>query len=200
MSGDREPVSKGWWQTLPGLLTAGAGIITALTGLLLALHQAGLFNHSAPTQTQSASQAAGGSPIPMEVGGGATPAATGTSASRPVTLPQMTEVRSGQAVFKLLAARVDPYSPDKVSLHLTVRMTNNGSYPANFWAASFRLSVNGTLQAPDNDLNELLPSNSSKQGDVEFVIPAATSSAGLQMGDVGDSKPTITITLPNPGR
>jgi len=112
----------------------------------------------------------------------------------------MTEVRSGQAVFKLLAARVDPYSPDKVSLHLTVGMTNNASYPANFWAASFRLSVNGTLQAPDNDLNQLLPSNSSKEGDVEFVIPAATSSAGLQMGDVGDSKPAITITLPNPGR
>jgi hypothetical protein len=196
MGGDPEPESKGWWQTLPGLLTAAAAIITAVTGLLLALHQTGLFNRSAPAQTQSASQTAGESPA----GGGAIPPATGTSASRPVTLPQITEVRSGQAVFKLLSASVDPYSLDKVSVHFTVRMTNNGPYPTNFWADSFRLSVNGTLQAPNNDLDDVVPSNSAKEGDVEFVIPATTSTAGLQMGDVGDGKPSIGITLPNSGR
>jgi hypothetical protein len=198
MSGDPQPESKGWWQTLPGLLTAGAAIITALTGLLVALHQTGLFNHTAPAQTQSSSQSAGASPASTQAAGGATPSAT--AASRPVPLPQITEVRSGQAVFKLLAARVDPYSVDKVDVHLTVRMTNNSPYPANFWADSFRLLVGGTLQAPDNTLNDLLPSNSSKEGDVEFVIPAATSTAGLQMGDVGDGKPTIAIALPAPGR
>jgi hypothetical protein len=196
MSSDPEPGSKGWWQTLPGLLTAGAGIITALTGLLLALHQTGLFNRSAPTQAQIASQQAGGSPTQLEAGGGAASHAAGVTASRPVSLPQITEVRSGQAVYKLLAARVDPYSLDKVSVHFTVRMTNNGSYPANFWGDSFRLSVNGTLQAPDNTLNELLPANSAKEGAVEFVIPANTTTIGLQMGDVGDGKPAIPITLP----
>ena len=200
MSGDAETESKGWWQTLPGLLTAAAAIITALTGLLVALHQTGLLNRTAPAQTQSASQSAGANLPSTQVAGGATPTATGAAASRPVTLPQITEVRYGQAVFKLLAARVDPYSLDKVSVHLTVRMTNNSPYPANFWADSFRLLVDGTLQAPNNYLNQLLPSNSSKEGDVEFVIPAATSSAGLQMGDVGDGKPTIAINLRQSGR
>ena len=195
MSGDPEPESKGWWQTLPGLLTAAAAIITALTGLLVALHQTGLFNRDAPAQTQSSSQTAGANPTQTQVAGGAALAATGTAASRPVTLPQITEVRSGQTVFKLLAARVDPYSLDKVDVHLTVRMTNNSPYPANFWADSFRLLVGGTLQAPNNYLNDLLPSNSSKEGDVEFVIPASTATAGLQMGDVGDGKPTIAINL-----
>jgi archaellum component FlaG (FlaF/FlaG flagellin family) len=99
-----------------------------------------------------------------------------------------------------VAARVDPYSLDKVSVHFTVRMTNIGSYPANFWADSFRLLVDGTLQAPSNYLNDVLPANSAKEGDVEFVIPAATSTAGLQMGDVGDGKPSIAINLANPGR
>jgi hypothetical protein len=200
MSGNQEPESKAWWQTLPGLLTAAAAIITAVTGLLLALHQTGLVNRSAPAQAQSTSQPTGESPTTMQIGSGGTSAVAGTTASRPVTLPQITEVRSGQAVFKLLAARVDPYSADKVSLHLTVLMTNNGSYPANFWANSFRLLADGTLQAPDNDLNELLPANAAKEGDVEFVIPAATSTTGLQMGDVGEGRPTITIALPNPGR
>jgi len=35
--------SEGWWHTVPGLLTALAGIITAVTGLFVALHQAGFF-------------------------------------------------------------------------------------------------------------------------------------------------------------
>lgn len=200
MSGDQEPESKGWWQTLPGFLTAAAAIITALTGLLLALHQTGLFNRSAPAQTQSASQPARENPATTQTGNGAATAMSGTTASRPVTLPQITEVRSGQAVFKLLAARVDPYSVDQVSLHFTVRMTNNGSYPLNFWADAFRLAVDGSLQAPNNPLNELLPANSSMEGDVEFVIPAATTTTGLQMGDVGDGKPTISIVLPPPAR
>jgi hypothetical protein len=33
-----------WWRTVPGLLTAAAGIITAVTGLIVALQQSGLLN------------------------------------------------------------------------------------------------------------------------------------------------------------
>jgi hypothetical protein len=36
--------SQTWWQTLPGILTAVAATITALTGLIVALHQSGLFS------------------------------------------------------------------------------------------------------------------------------------------------------------
>jgi hypothetical protein len=40
MGEDQRPLS--WWQTVPGILTAVAALITAITGLLLALHQVGL--------------------------------------------------------------------------------------------------------------------------------------------------------------
>lgn len=43
MSGE-PPKSQSWWQTLPGILTAVAAIITASTGLILALNQAGVFS------------------------------------------------------------------------------------------------------------------------------------------------------------
>ncbi|HEY4381031.1 MAG TPA: hypothetical protein VGN01_11850 [Acidobacteriaceae bacterium] len=198
MSGEAEPDSKGWWKTLPGLLTAAAAIITAVTGLLVALHQTGLLTHSAPAQT--ASQLAVQDSASTQTSSGFTPAAVGSSSSRSLALPQINEVTSGQSVFKLLSAHVNPYSIDKVAVRFTVRMTNNASYPANFWANSFRLSVNGALEAPNNDLNELLPANSTKEGDVEFVIPANTSTIGLQMGDVGDGKPTLAIAIPQPAR
>jgi len=189
MSNDQDSQSKGWWQTLPGMLTAGAGIITAITGLLLALNQTGLFHRAPAAQTEQASSAG----QPTSSTAAPTPAAPANSRALP--LPQLTQVHSGDSVYQLLSARLDPYSPDKVTLHLTVRMTNNGKYPTNFWVSSFRLLVDGSLQAPTNDLDDVLASNSSETGSVDFVIPASTSTAGLQMGDVGEGKPTINLQL-----
>jgi hypothetical protein len=39
---DETPKSSSWWQTLPGILTATAGIITAISGLLVVLYQSPL--------------------------------------------------------------------------------------------------------------------------------------------------------------
>lgn len=189
MSQDQESQSKGWWQTLPGVLTAAAAIITAVTGLLVALNQAGLFHKSPAAQTQNeSSPAARSSPA-------SAPATPAGANSRQLPLPQITQVHSGDNLYQLLSVRLEPYSPDKVALHLSIRMTNKGKYPTNFWANSFRLLIDGSLQAPTTDLDNVLASNSSATGEVQFVIPAATASAGLQMGDVGEGKPTINLQL-----
>jgi len=42
MTDDAGKSDGSWWRTVPGVLTATATIITALTGLLIALHQSGL--------------------------------------------------------------------------------------------------------------------------------------------------------------
>jgi hypothetical protein len=193
MSPDPRSGSKGWWQTLPGLLTAGAAVITALGGLLVAIHQTGLFDRSPepPALTQSKSR-------PNEAKGAGVSVTAVDKASRLITLPENIEVRSGQAVFKLLSARLYPYSPGSVLVRFTVRMTNNDDIPANFWAASFRLAANGSLESPENNLDEVVPAHSAKEGDVEFLVPANISSVGLQMGDVGDGKLAIAINLQKP--
>jgi len=196
-----EAESKPWWQTLPGLLTAGAAIITAVTGLLVAMHQTGFFDrgHQTPVQSQSSSQPVGERAKPVEAQSAASRPAASTPSSGSLKLPEMSQVRMGDTViYKLLSARVEPYSPDKVSLRLRVRMTNNGRYDANFWSSSFRLLVDGALQPPTNSLNEIAASNSSKDGDVEFVVPANVSTVGLQMGDVGEGKGTIELNLQRP--
>src|SRR6266487_2092646 len=40
------PRSNGWWQTVPGILTATTGIITAIAGLVVVLNQAGFFERN----------------------------------------------------------------------------------------------------------------------------------------------------------
>jgi hypothetical protein len=67
--GDREEPRDSWWKTMPGVLTAIAGVLTAATGLIVGLHQAGLLNGEAvkpaPPQTeQQANAAAPASPAP----------------------------------------------------------------------------------------------------------------------------------------
>ena len=74
-------------------------------------------------------------------------------------------------------------------------MVNHGRFPANFWGASFRLLVDGVPLAPNNSLNELVESNSGKEGVVEFVIPDTVHDVGLQVGEVGEGKPALPIPL-----
>ena len=39
----------GWWSTLPGIITGAAAVITAVTGLIIALKSAGLLDPGTPT-------------------------------------------------------------------------------------------------------------------------------------------------------
>jgi eukaryotic-like serine/threonine-protein kinase len=55
------PLSKSWWQTLPGLLTAAAGIVTALSGLILAIHESGILPMR--KNTSSLENTADGKPV-----------------------------------------------------------------------------------------------------------------------------------------
>jgi hypothetical protein len=200
MSTEPQSESKAWWQTLPGILTAAAAVITAITGLLVAVHQAGCFDRSAASASLNRSHTDVDSQYSNAPEHGTSPTQPSSAGTRSLTLPATVEVRSEDIIFKLLSARLSPYSPSKVSLKFTVRMTNNHRFPANFWNASFRLLVDETLQAPVNFLDEVVDSNSSKDGEVEFVIPDSVSTVGLQMGEVGEGKPSITIDIPHDKR
>ncbi|MCI0556982.1 MAG: hypothetical protein MN733_00685 [Nitrososphaera sp.] len=39
----KEQTVKSWWQTIPGILSATAAVIAAITGLIVALYQSGIF-------------------------------------------------------------------------------------------------------------------------------------------------------------
>jgi hypothetical protein len=51
--GKNKDKQQNWWQTLPGVMTALGAIITAFTGLLVALNQAGLIGVQSQTPSQS---------------------------------------------------------------------------------------------------------------------------------------------------
>jgi hypothetical protein len=56
----KEDRPKDWWHTIPGILTGLAGVTTAATGLVIALHQAGFLGvKGSPSGTPT-------SPVPTE--------------------------------------------------------------------------------------------------------------------------------------
>lgn len=53
MTEENKPQKPNWWQTLPGILTAIAAILTALTGLIAGLYEVGFFRSGTSDQQTS---------------------------------------------------------------------------------------------------------------------------------------------------
>jgi len=183
-----EPVNNknqsSWWTTLPGMLTALAAIVTAVTGLLLGLNQIDLFKESAPdsaspviTRNGSAPKASD-NPIDSEP-----PAATmspGSSAYES-TLPLDEPIRSGDVSYEVVGYEIRPDSDRQLALSIDIRMFNYGRYDVNFWNAAFRLLAGEDSISPSGDLNEIVAGDASKVGTVLFIIPDTTRSAALKI-------------------
>lgn len=185
-----------WWATLPGLLTAAAAVITAVTGLLLGLGQLGVFDAGRPaTSTASASGASaqpGGTVPPSGAG-----SAGGDSAGWAVALPAERRYRAADVEYEILDARARPDVSGKIALTFTLRCTNHGRYDLNFWDSTFRLAAGGVSHSPDSGLNELVAGDSSKSGDVRFTIPADTRDAVLRIKFAqGESTVQVAISPP----
>lgn len=198
------PPSQRWWQTVPGFLTALAAAITATTGLIVALHQTGVIGgaSSQPSQGGAAGSAerAVGDSLSGRAASGSAGTASGGAARAPIALQAGDEVRLLEAVYTLLSARVEPDSLETWTLRATVRMTNNRSYDDNFWDDSFRLVVGGVQRAPTGTLNKLVRGHSSEEGDLEFTVPAGTTSVILRIIS-GETSRDIPLTIPPiPGR
>jgi hypothetical protein len=173
-----EPRAGSWWKTLPGVLTAVAGLITAVTGLIVALHQIlpGSSSHTTPPPPITSVSA------PAADTGSQQPPATASAAAYRVAFPSGTVARPG-ARYDVLRGRVERYNPDQLALKLTVRMTNDGAYPANFWDNSFRLSFGGATHAPIDGLDDVVESRSSDVGTIVFVVPASARRLTLLVGE-----------------
>ena len=192
---DEKPTS--WWATLPGLLTAAAAVITAVTGLLLGLGQLGAFDGGRPAATAGSSSAAGASQpgVPPQPSGNLTGA--GESAGWTVALPAERKYRSADVEYEILDARVRPDVTGKVALTFTVRCTNHGLYDVNFWDSTFRLNAGGINHSPDSGLNDLVAGDASKSGDVRFTVPADTRGALLRIKFAqGEATAQLAISPP----
>lgn len=183
-----------WWQTLPGILTGIAALITAVTGLIVVFNRTG--NRSEDTRPASLSVPVGaqpGSPAESRTPG----QAGGAGRAESIALPALSRVKLGGGVadVTILSAEIEPLDAERRSLKLRVRYLNGGRYPANFWSDSYRLIVDDVPRAPTNLLNEVVPGDSAKEGEVIFELPVSAKDVVLQISS-GEEKSRLPFTLP----
>jgi hypothetical protein len=193
---EEKPTS--WWATLPGLLTAAAAVITAVTGLLLGLGQLGMFDAGKPAASTAGSSAAGASAQPD---GTVPPSGAGSGAANSpewaVALPAERRYRAADVEYEILGSRARPDVSGKIAVTFTLRCTNHGRYDINFWDSTFRLNASGVSHSPDSGLNELVAGDASKSGDVRFTIPADTRDAVLRI-KFAEGEDTVQIAISPP--
>ena len=120
--------ARSWWRTLPGMFTAAAGLISAITGLIVAVQQ--LRPESHPPTARSAKGAESTTPADSAI--------DRPSAIR-VQFPAGRHAEAnGGLRYDVLSTGARAGNPGQVTLALRVRLTNPGRFPANFWSASFR--------------------------------------------------------------
>jgi hypothetical protein len=189
---DEKPTN--WWATLPGLLTAAAAVITAVTGLLLGLGQLGVFDGGRP-----ATVATGGSPSATASASGAGTASasasrSGQGAKWTVALPAERTYQTSDVEYQLLDARARADVDGKVALTFSVRCTNHGKYDVNFWDSTFRVDAGGVSQAPYSGLDEVVSGDSSKTGEISFMVPAETRDQVLRI-KFPEGERTVAVTI-----
>lgn len=193
MSEDANP--KSWWQTVPGILTAIAAIISAATALVAALNQTGIFADKDGAKPAAVAESVAAKKSPEGTTATSVLPSTATNAqATTVVLPPNPRLDVGKLAYTLVSAEAEPYAQNKLVLKLKVRMANNDRYDANFWSASFRLVEDGVLQAPTSELNEIVAGNTSKEAAITFVVAASSKKLELQMGNVGEGAPSLLLS------
>jgi hypothetical protein len=178
------PDEKSFWTTVPGIITGLAAIVTAVTGLVVALNGAGLFskpaaaNHIA-TQTKPGVKNEADS-LPGK------PAEPQKQVEKFKPVFSMTTVKIEDHEYKILGSSLEAITPESNSLAIKIKYKNNSNYsPATFWNEGFRLAIDGALTAPSGDLSELVERHAELVGTVTFEVPNNAKELAFHILDVG---------------
>jgi hypothetical protein len=111
------------------------------------------------------------------------------NSSKKITFPSLKKVvfteNGYTTTYEVIETNVTETDNEHLSLTFTIlcsQKTSNSYGDLNFWDASFRLKspqLNGEILLPNSNLNEIVPINSSKKGEVRFEIPTKIKDAEL---------------------
>ena len=189
--------ARSWWLTLPGILTGLAGVISALTGLIVAVQQLRPTSHPAVSTTQASAlgtNASAANTSASTVAAGRT-RASGARSPMVVSFSDGRQAQIGAYRYDILAATARAGNPGELGLALRVRMTNGGSFPGNFWSATFRLRLGASISAPTNMLDDVVAAGTTDVGEVDFTLPSTARRVTLLVGDDASKAVALPISL-----
>lgn len=182
-----------WWQTLPGVLTGIAAVITAVGGMIAVIYQSGLLGKEAPSSLASPRDQ-NHSPVK------ARPTAPDSRKGDPQP-GEAGQVRAGHYAFKLLGTKLESYSTDKngnsqkFALRLSIRVTDVMGMSDYVDGRTVRLSVDGSELMPENSINFAVYDRQSVETEALFIVPADASAIALLLGRPEDTVARLPLPL-----
>jgi hypothetical protein len=177
------PDEKSFWTTVPGIITGLAAIVTAVTGLIVALNGAGFFGKPA-----AAGKTAAETKPQIQKKMDSLPAkqAEPQPAVNLKAVFSMTRVKIEDHEYTILGSSLEAITPESNALKIKIKYKNNSNYsPATFWNEGFRLAIDGALTPPAGDLSALVERHAELVGAVTFEVPNNAKSLALHILDVG---------------
>jgi len=177
---------QSWWHSLPGILTAIAGTITALTGLVAALYQAGILeiNGNATADAVRSVSPSQDQAKPATHQENKSGAQQGNLSGGSILMPDgnlitIKDPTGGTYRYEILSAQRELLPPNKQVFRFRIRAWTDYFGGLNFWADSFRLYIGDVHLKPVNNLNELLSRDETKDADIEFEVDGSVKEAIL---------------------
>lgn len=191
--------SKRWWETLGGLMTGVAALVTAITGLIVALYtldRPESRSHSPVTTVPTA----GSKPSAADK---ATDEANGTSGAphtsiaeqpaHPISLPENSTYVLGPAGqtarYELQSAVISAVGTEGDILRIHVRYTNLSDNPnsvMHFESSLFRLVINERRLWAKQKFHYTVRSHKVREEDVLFLISKGVKQVTLKIGNNAD--------------
>jgi len=184
---------RSWWQSLPGILTATAALLSAVAGLIVAISQSrgSETQHNTAPATEAASPSNGRAQTPA---GPQVQRASGTV----TTLPPTSDVRlaGGRLVLRVLTATVEPFNQAMRVLRLRIRFTNNGETFERDYYWTFRLLVDGVPSAPEDRGYNQIEAHSAKELEYAFRVPSSSGRVTLRISNSAGEEAELPFDLP----
>ena len=186
-----------WWQTLPGVLTGIAAVLTAFGGLLAVLVQNGLlFKHggAAPPATITSNSSA-----PAASGHGALPADTASHAAKPqAESGDGPSAQAGHVRYTLISVTQDPNpgsQPPSKLVHFTLEATDVAGISDYVDRQTIRLRSDHAELTPENSVDVALYEHASATVEAVFVVKSSVKQVDLLLGRSGDAVATMPVNL-----
>src|SRR5581483_7673542 len=175
------------------MFTAAAGLISAITGLIVAVQQLRPTSHASPPTSPALTsaantQAAISSAATVATGNAGRARTTGAR----VSFSAGAHAQLGDYRYDFLSAAATAGNPGELALAIRVKLTNGSRYDANFWNGTFRLRVGTDITGPTNFLDDLVHGGTTGTAEIDFTVPASTHKATLLVGD----DPAHAVALP----
>ena len=107
---------------------------------------------------------------------------TPSDTTQGITLPRLAEAAHRHLLYTVLAGDVGP-GPEGRIVRLRIRISNEGSLPANFWDSTFRLALKGQTSSATSGINSIVSGHSVEQAVFVFPIPVGTAEATLEIAN-----------------